>query len=106
MTKTRIGRTEKTQLLLRENEESVNINREHPTDSASLDILIAPGIVKDNRYKHLNNVCNIFCYLPITNRDLRPGAKNYHLEMLGVPLKFEFDPYDIDSDVVMSVTQV
>ncbi|WOF15857.1 proline--tRNA ligase [Methanoplanus sp. FWC-SCC4] len=39
------------------------------------------------------------------SRDLRPGAKYYHWEMRGVPLRIEIGPRDIDNGVVMSVNR-
>ena len=38
-------------------------------------------------------------------RNLRPGAKYYHWEMRGVPLRVEIGPRDIDNGVVMTVTR-
>ena len=39
-------------------------------------------------------------------RSLRPGAKYYHWEMRGVPLRIEIGPRDIDNGVVMAVTRL
>ena len=39
-------------------------------------------------------------------RSLRPGAKYYHWEMRGVPLRIEIGPRDIDNGVVMVVTRL
>ncbi|HMA04429.1 MAG TPA: proline--tRNA ligase [Methanomicrobiales archaeon] len=39
-------------------------------------------------------------------RDLRPGAKYYHWEMRGVPLRIEIGPRDIDRRVVTLVTRL
>lgn len=39
-------------------------------------------------------------------RSLRPGAKYYHWEMRGVPLRMEIGPRDIDNGVVMAVTRL
>lgn len=39
-------------------------------------------------------------------RSLRPGAKYYHWEMRGVPLRIEIGPRDIDNSVVMAVTRL
>lgn len=38
-------------------------------------------------------------------RSLRPGAKYYHWEMRGVPLRVEIGPRDIDNGVAMTVTR-
>ncbi|MDE4907071.1 proline--tRNA ligase [Methanogenium marinum] len=38
-------------------------------------------------------------------RSIRPGAKYYHWEMRGVPLRIEIGPRDIDNGVVMAVTR-
>jgi prolyl-tRNA synthetase len=38
-------------------------------------------------------------------RDMRPGAKYYHWELRGVPLRIEIGPRDIDNGVVMTVTR-
>ncbi len=39
-------------------------------------------------------------------RDLRPGAKYYHWEMRGVPLRIEIGPRDIDGAQVTAVTRL
>jgi prolyl-tRNA synthetase len=38
-------------------------------------------------------------------REIRPGAKYYHWEMRGVPLRLEVGPRDIDAGVVSAVTR-
>lgn len=40
------------------------------------------------------------------SRSLRPGAKYYHWEMRGVPLRIEIGPRDIDAGSVVSVTRL
>jgi prolyl-tRNA synthetase len=42
----------------------------------------------------------------IDDRPLRPGAKYYHWEMKGVPLRLELGPRDIDNNVVMSANRL
>ncbi|MDD1717866.1 MAG: proline--tRNA ligase [Methanoregulaceae archaeon] len=39
-------------------------------------------------------------------REIRPGAKYYHWEMRGVPLRLEVGPRDVDAGHVVSVTRV
>lgn len=41
----------------------------------------------------------------VDDRELRPGAKYYHWEMRGVPLRVEIGPRDIDQGVVVAVTR-
>jgi len=41
----------------------------------------------------------------LDDRELRPGAKYYHWEMRGVPLRVEIGPRDIDQGVVVAVTR-
>jgi len=42
----------------------------------------------------------------IDERELRPGAKYYHWEMRGVPLRLEIGPRDLDRGVVTLVTRL
>jgi prolyl-tRNA synthetase len=42
----------------------------------------------------------------LDDRDLRPGAKYYHWEMRGVPVRLELGPRDLDSGVVTAVLRV
>ncbi|MDI6718404.1 MAG: proline--tRNA ligase [Methanomicrobiales archaeon] len=39
-------------------------------------------------------------------REIRPGAKYYHWEMRGVPLRLEIGPRDLDAGVVTAVTRL
>ena len=39
-------------------------------------------------------------------RDMRPGAKYYHWEMKGIPLRLEIGPRDIDNGVVVAVNRL
>lgn len=41
----------------------------------------------------------------LDTRDMRPGAKYYHWEMRGVPLRVEVGPRDIDANTVVAVTR-
>jgi len=41
----------------------------------------------------------------VDDRPLRPGAKYYHWEMRGVPLRVEIGPRDIDNGVVMAANR-
>ena len=41
----------------------------------------------------------------LDRRDIRPGAKYYHWEMRGVPLRIEIGPRDIDTNTVVAVTR-
>ena len=41
----------------------------------------------------------------LDTRDMRPGAKYYHWEMRGVPLRVEIGPRDIDANTVVAVTR-
>ena len=75
MVKKSIIRTDRIRILLRETEESVDIIREHLTDTTSLDSFIALGIIKDGIYKRLEYCLqNIFDICAIINRDLRLGV--------------------------------
>jgi prolyl-tRNA synthetase len=42
----------------------------------------------------------------VDEREIRPGAKYYHWEMRGVPLRLEIGPRDMDRGVVTLVTRV
>ncbi|NLZ29365.1 MAG: proline--tRNA ligase, partial [Methanomicrobiales archaeon] len=41
----------------------------------------------------------------LDRRDMRPGAKYYHWEMRGVPLRIEIGPRDIDTNTVVAVSR-
>jgi prolyl-tRNA synthetase len=41
----------------------------------------------------------------VDTREMRPGAKYYHWEMRGVPLRLEIGPRDIDAGAVTAVTR-
>lgn len=41
----------------------------------------------------------------IDTRDMRPGAKYYHWEMHGVPMRVEVGPRDLDAGTVVAVTR-
>jgi prolyl-tRNA synthetase len=42
----------------------------------------------------------------LDEREIRPGAKYYHWEMRGVPLRIEIGPRDLDRDVVTLVSRL
>jgi prolyl-tRNA synthetase len=42
----------------------------------------------------------------VDRREIRPGAKYYHWEMRGVPLRLEIGPRDLDTGVVTAVTRL
>ena len=42
----------------------------------------------------------------VDRREIRPGAKYYHWEMRGVPLRLEIGPRDLDAGVVTAVTRL
>jgi len=42
----------------------------------------------------------------VDRREIRPGAKYYHWELRGVPLRLEIGPKDLDAGVVTAVTRL
>ena len=83
-----------------------------PPLTAPIQIVIVPVIMK-KREDEVKEATQALCdelkaaglRVKIDARDLRPGAKYYHWELRGVPLRIEIGPRDIDNGVVMTVTR-
>jgi prolyl-tRNA synthetase len=83
-----------------------------PPDVAPIQIAIVPIIVGKRRDEILSEAAALEEDLReagftvrLDDRDMRPGAKYYHWEMRGVPLRIEIGPRDIDSNTVVAVTR-
>ena len=75
-------------------------------------IVIVPIIVGKRRDEVLSAAAaleeelrNAGFVVKLDDRDIRPGAKYYHWEMRGVPLRIEIGPRDIDTNTVVAVTR-
>ncbi|MDR2855757.1 MAG: proline--tRNA ligase [Methanomicrobiales archaeon] len=83
-----------------------------PPQTAPVQIVIVPIIMK-KREAEVQEAAQVLCdelqaagfRVKVDARDLRPGAKYYHWELRGVPLRIEIGPRDIDNGVVMTVTR-
>jgi len=79
---------------------------------APIQIVIVPVIMK-TRADEVKEAAQLLCdelkaagfRVKIDTRDLRPGAKYYHWELRGVPLRIEIGPRDLDNGVVMTGTR-
>lgn len=83
-----------------------------PPEVAPVQVVVVPIIVGKRRDEVLTAARTIRDQLEAANlrvkldeRDIRPGAKYYHWEMRGVPLRVELGPRDIDNGVVTAVTR-
>ncbi|NLA39292.1 MAG: proline--tRNA ligase [Methanomicrobiales archaeon] len=83
-----------------------------PPEVAPIQVVIVPIIVGKRRDEVLSTATALegelrdagFAVL-LDVRDMRPGAKYYHWEMRGVPLRIEIGPRDIDANTVIAVTR-
>ena len=83
-----------------------------PPEVAPIEIVIVPIIVGKRRDEVLSaalaleeELRDAGFVVKLDDRDLRPGAKYYHWEMRGVPLRLELGPRDIDANTVVAVTR-
>ncbi len=83
-----------------------------PPEVAPIEIVIVPIIVGKRRDEVLAAAGALEAELRgagfavrLDTRDMRPGAKYYHWEMRGVPLRIEIGPRDIDANKVVAVTR-
>ena len=84
-----------------------------PPEVAPIAIVIVPIIVGKRREEVLSaaatvekDLRNAGFTVKLDDRDMRPGAKYYHWEMRGVPLRVEIGPRDIDANTVVAVTRL
>ncbi|NYT05201.1 MAG: proline--tRNA ligase [Methanomicrobiales archaeon] len=84
-----------------------------PSDLAPVQVVIVPIIVGKRGDEVLAHAAACEAELQAAGlrvrtdaRNLRPGAKYYHWEMRGVPLRIEIGPRDIDAGTVMAVTRL
>jgi prolyl-tRNA synthetase len=78
-----------------------------PPDIAPFQVVVVPIFDKDSKEKVLGAAMKIFDDLRalglrvhMDDRDMRPGAKFYHWEFLGVPVRIELGPKDMAKNVV------
>ncbi|KUK63475.1 MAG: Proline--tRNA ligase [Methanoculleus marisnigri] len=83
-----------------------------PPEVAPIEVVIVPIIVGKRRDEVLSAASALEVDLrkagfvvKLDDRDMRPGAKYYHWEMRGVPLRIEIGPRDIDANTVVAVTR-
>ena len=83
-----------------------------PPEVAPIEVVIVPIIVGKRRDEVLAAAAALEEELrgagfiaKLDCRDMRPGAKYYHWEMRGVPLRIEVGPRDIDANTVVAVTR-
>ncbi|MDD3858435.1 MAG: proline--tRNA ligase, partial [Methanoculleus sp.] len=83
-----------------------------PPEVAPIEVAIVPIIVGKRRDEVLTaatalveDLRNAGFVVRLDDRDMRPGAKYYHWEMRGVPLRIEIGPRDIDANTVVAVTR-
>ncbi len=83
-----------------------------PPEVAPIEVVIVPIIVGKRRDEVLSaaatlkeDLRNAGFIVKLDDRDMRPGAKYYHWEMRGVPLRIEIGPRDIDANTVVAVTR-
>ena len=83
-----------------------------PPEVAPIQVVIVPIIVGKRRDEVLSAAAALEEELKeagfvvrLDDRDMRPGAKYYHWEMRGVPLRIEIGPRDIDANTVVAVTR-
>ncbi len=83
-----------------------------PPEVAPIQVVIVPIIVGKRRDEVLSAAGELKEELKaagfavkVDDRDMRPGAKYYHWEMRGVPVRVEIGPRDIDANTVIAVTR-
>ena len=83
-----------------------------PPEVAPIQVVVVPIIVGKRRDEVLSAAGELKEELSaagfivkVDDRDMRPGAKYYHWEMRGVPLRIEIGPRDIDTNTVVAVTR-
>jgi prolyl-tRNA synthetase len=84
-----------------------------PPAVAPVQVVIIPIIVGKRKDEVLNAARQLKADLAaagfraeVDEREIRPGAKYYHWEMRGVPLRLEIGPRDLDRGVVTLVTRL
>jgi prolyl-tRNA synthetase len=84
-----------------------------PPEIAPIQVVIIPIIVGKRRDEVLAAARDLETELAAAGlrvetdeREIRPGAKYYHWEMRGVPLRLEIGPRDLDGGVVTLVTRL
>jgi len=83
-----------------------------PPEVAPIQVVIVPIIVGKRRDEVLSAAGKLEEELKgagfivkVDDRDMRPGAKYYHWEMRGIPVRVEIGPRDIDANTVIAVTR-
>lgn len=83
-----------------------------PPEVAPVQVVVVPIIVGKRRDEVLvaartirDQLAAAGLRVKLDEREIRPGAKYYHWEMRGVPLRVELGPRDIDNGVVTAVTR-
>ncbi len=83
-----------------------------PPEVAPIQVVIVPIIIGKRRDEVLSTATALEEELRgagftvrLDDRDMRPGAKYYHWEMRGVPLRIEIGPRDIDTNTIVAVTR-
>ncbi|MDH7593663.1 MAG: proline--tRNA ligase [Methanomicrobiales archaeon] len=83
-----------------------------PHEVAPVQVLIVPVIIGKRREEIMTYANGIRADVEamglrvrIDDREIRPGAKYYHWEMRGVPLRLEVGPRDLDGRKVMAVAR-
>lgn len=83
-----------------------------PSEVAPVQVLIVPVIIGKRREEIMAyaegiraEVEDLGLRVRIDDREIRPGAKYYHWEMRGVPLRLEVGPRDLDAKKVMAVAR-
>jgi prolyl-tRNA synthetase len=81
-----------------------------PPSIAPVQVVVIPILAKDNKEPVINEADTITRELlkanvraQLDSRDIRPGAKYYHWEMRGVPLRLEIGPRDMKEGKVVLV---
>ena len=84
-----------------------------PPEVAPVQVVIVPVIVGKRKDEVLGASRSLKADLvasgyrvELDEREIRPGAKYYHWEMRGVPLRLEVGPRDLDRGVVTMVTRL
>ena len=84
-----------------------------PSDVAPVQVVIVPIIVGKRKDEVVEAARSLKTELvsaglrvEVDEREIRPGAKYYHWEMRGVPLRLEIGPRDLDRSVVTLVTRL
>jgi prolyl-tRNA synthetase len=83
-----------------------------PPEVAPVQVIIVPIIIGKRRDEVLEAARGLKSELvsagyrvEVDEREMRPGAKYYHWEMRGVPIRLELGPRDIDKGVLTLVTR-